>query len=188
MRRGPRPTPFTTFLKPERRCGEEIRWFPCRRLTSCSRSRAADGRLAGACQATLTNARPSAVAMIETDSAQPDDCNPAAIPLEFAERRAKALQICDMPAAVLRLQALGVWADRWLCPDVLGQLRACGRQPVDTVICSLLDVDPTLRVNRACAGAFPVEIVAAVALLGEPTCASACGLSSTLPNPLGLGH
>src|SRR5688572_29363358 len=47
----------------------------------------------------------------------------------------------DLPMLLERLRSLGVCAVRHTSPDLLGQLGAAIREPADTLICNLLDVD-----------------------------------------------
>jgi electron transport complex protein RnfC len=71
-----------------------------------------------------------------------------------------------------RLRGAGVWAERWTSPDLLGQLQACLGDSADIVLCNLLDTDRALAINQACAGEYPVEIVAAMGALARLTGAS----------------
>jgi Na+-translocating ferredoxin:NAD+ oxidoreductase RnfC subunit len=57
------------------------------------------------------------------------------------------------------LARLGVWADRWASPDLLGQLRTKGNKPVDTIICNVLDEDPAVPLQVSVATAHAREIV-----------------------------
>ncbi|HEX8911651.1 MAG TPA: 4Fe-4S dicluster domain-containing protein, partial [Humisphaera sp.] len=66
-----------------------------------------------------------------------------------------------------RARAAGLWADRWTCPDLLGQLHAALRRPVDRLVLNLLDSDPWLSVNRSAAAAWPVEVAAGFGLLAR---------------------
>lgn len=67
----------------------------------------------------------------------------------------------DQLAKVIDLLArAGVTADRHTCPDLLGQLRAALTSRVDTVVCTLLDGDATLRLNAALASRYPEELMA----------------------------
>lgn len=66
-----------------------------------------------------------------------------------------------------RLAGAGIWADRVNSPDLLGQLHQALRRPVDTVVCSLIDADPAMRLNAVVARRFAVEVVEAVELIGR---------------------
>src|SRR5687768_6940690 len=47
----------------------------------------------------------------------------------------------DLPTLLERLRSAGVCANRRTSPDLFGQLRAAIHQPVDMLVCNLLDVD-----------------------------------------------
>jgi electron transport complex protein RnfC len=125
----------------------------------------------------LTNLRQVPAVMIDTTAhpdgigeaeAAPDETPPPAA----AERVAAMLSRLkkeDFGAWIDRLRYAGVWADRWTSPDLLGQLHQCLRRPVDTVVCSMLDADPSHGVNRAMAEAYGTEVVAAIAAFARLT-------------------
>lgn len=77
----------------------------------------------------------------------------------------------DLPFSgwIDRLRQLGVWADRWTSPDLLDQLHACLRRPIDTIICNILDLDPALPLQALVAGQWPREVVAGVSTLASLT-------------------
>ncbi len=77
----------------------------------------------------------------------------------------------DLPFSgwIDRLRNLGVWADRWTSPDLLAQLHACLRRPIDTVVCNILDVDPALPLQAMVAGQWPAEVMAGVATFASLT-------------------
>lgn len=56
---------------------------------------------------------------------------------------------------------------RATAPDLLAQLRAALRHPVDTVLCSCLDEDPLLRPNAVMTARFPHAIAMGMELLGK---------------------
>ncbi len=68
-----------------------------------------------------------------------------------------------------RFRGAGLWADRWASPDLLAQLNACLRRPVDTLVCNALDLDPALPLQSTLAREHAGEIVAGVALLARLT-------------------
>ncbi|MGH7178867.1 MAG: 4Fe-4S dicluster domain-containing protein [Tepidisphaeraceae bacterium] len=74
-----------------------------------------------------------------------------------------------------RLSELGVGASRVASPDLLGQLAVGLRRPIDAVICSVLDVDPTLCLQSALAAVRPGDLLA-----GLNTLSRACGASQAL--------
>jgi len=71
----------------------------------------------------------------------------------------------DRAAGVERLQAAGVSADRWTSPDLLGQLRQMLQRPIDAVVCSALDLDPVLPLQRTLATAYAMDVAAGVGAL-----------------------
>jgi electron transport complex protein RnfC len=128
----------------------------------------ADGRIASIGRATLLNMHDSTVVEVEVDStnaAEAQEHPPAtgADVREFLNRTREdtAQQWID------RLGDLGVCANRWTSPDLIGQLRQCSGRSINTVVCNLLDPGPSLLVNRAAAQANGAELVAAVAKLGQ---------------------
>ncbi len=70
----------------------------------------------------------------------------------------------DENAAALndRLAAVGFVADRQNCPDLSAQLELSIRRPVDTIVCSVLDIDLTACVQGAAAHATAEPLVAGV--------------------------
>ncbi|HZL37079.1 MAG TPA: 4Fe-4S dicluster domain-containing protein [Tepidisphaeraceae bacterium] len=75
----------------------------------------------------------------------------------------------DLPAAIEQLGRRGVWADSWKSPDLLAQLRACLRTPVDTIICNVLDEDPAVPLQSRVGAAFAVEVAAGALTLAALT-------------------
>jgi Na+-translocating ferredoxin:NAD+ oxidoreductase subunit C len=57
--------------------------------------------------------------------------------------------------------------DRRGCPNLSAQLEEAKRKPIDTIICSALDGDPTLRLNAAVAHRQAAQVAAAVRKLAE---------------------
>jgi ferredoxin len=78
----------------------------------------------------------------------------------------------DLGMWIDRMRDGGIWVDRWTSPDLLGQLNACLRRPIDTIICNVLDVDPTVPLNAALAANHPVELLAGLALISRITSAT----------------
>jgi electron transport complex protein RnfC len=66
----------------------------------------------------------------------------------------------------------GIWADRWTSPDLLGQLNISLRRPIDTILCNVLDVDPTVPLNAALAANYSGELLAGLTLLSRITSAT----------------
>jgi electron transport complex protein RnfC len=123
------------------------------------------GHARGATTATLTNGR--AVTAVEFEpSEDPDPVwtafdDPKALdPIH----RAEAAQLIDW---LDRLRAAGVGAERHTSPDLLAQLRLSAQRPVDTVICNLLDVDPSACLSAALAACYGIELAAGVMLVAR---------------------
>jgi electron transport complex protein RnfC len=58
-----------------------------------------------------------------------------------------------------RIRAAGVWADRHASPDLIGQLNQVVARPIDTLICTVLDSDASLRLNAVIAARFAQQLV-----------------------------
>ena len=68
-----------------------------------------------------------------------------------------------------QIRAAGVWADRHASPDLIGQLNQVVVHPIDTVICTILDSDASLRLNAVIAAGWAELIVGGVELLSNIT-------------------
>jgi electron transport complex protein RnfC len=88
-----------------------------------------------------------------------------------------------------RLQSAKVQAVRRNSPDLQQQLFQSMQRPIDTVVCTILDVDPSACLNSTIAARYPREIHAAVMLLLRITGASRAisVIDDRLPNNW-LGH
>ncbi len=89
----------------------------------------------------------------------------------------------DLPAEARRLMegveagTLGGWlekldrrrvaADRSTSPDLMGQLRLASQRRIDTVVCSCLDEEPSLRPNAAMAAQYPQTLSLGLEWLGR---------------------
>jgi electron transport complex protein RnfC len=72
-------------------------------------------------------------------------------------------------AGLEQIRAAGVWADRHISPDLVGQLNQVVSRPIDTVICTILDSDASLRVGAAVAARMADRVVTGVSFLFEIT-------------------
>ena len=111
---------------------------------------------------------PPPFALLGTDTASIDP--PA--DLDGARKRLAVLSTGNAPEWIALLREAGVRAHRRGSPDLLGQLAAAVRRPVDTVVLNLLDAEPATCLNAAAAANFPAEVVAGaqvVARLGGAT-------------------
>jgi electron transport complex protein RnfC len=68
-----------------------------------------------------------------------------------------------------RIRAAGVWADRHASPDLIGQLNQVVARPIDTLICTILDSDASLRLSAAIAAGYADLVVGGAALLSRIT-------------------
>src|SRR5829696_9887599 len=68
----------------------------------------------------------------------------------------------DLATLIERLTVCGVSAARHDSPDLLAQLHVALKRPIDTVICSVLDVDPAACVQSAWAAQHGENLVAGV--------------------------
>lgn len=75
----------------------------------------------------------------------------------------------DMGVWIDRFRRAGIIADRRTSPDLFEQLGQALRRPIDTVLCSILDVDPAACLNSALAAKFPIELAAGTRILGRLT-------------------
>ncbi len=75
------------------------------------------------------------------------------------------LREVEWPVALERLRRAGIWSDRWTTPDLLGQLRACARKPIHTLLCDGLDESPDLLLHNQVLAAYPVEVTAGLLAL-----------------------
>lgn len=130
-----------------------------------------DGTLIGVTSCVLTNGRVAPAVVLQPATARPDP--QSAPPRERDARLREFLNALKEPADLGRLtdrlRRAGVWADRWTSPDLLGQLLHALKRPVDTVICSTLDLDDALPLQAAVAAEHGLEIVAAVAAIASAT-------------------
>jgi Na+-translocating ferredoxin:NAD+ oxidoreductase RnfC subunit len=121
--------------------------------------RIADGRLVHAIDLHVEQAN---------DAPADDSPNDAAL----REERLLSAAPDELPQWIDRLARLGVAADRWTCPDLLGQLRHAAGRKIDSVICSVLDSDPWLAVNQQMAMSCGDDLAAGIGLLSRLTGAS----------------
>lgn len=75
----------------------------------------------------------------------------------------------DLAGWTAALVEAGVSVHRVASPDLIGQLHRAESAMIDTIICSVLDTDPSVPLNAAVASAFTAEIAAGIALLASLT-------------------
>jgi electron transport complex protein RnfC len=94
------------------------------------------------------------------------------------------LQIdADIPSWQKRLLAAGVNPSRIASPDLIGQLEHAKLLKIDTVICSVLDTDPSVPLNASIAGAFTTEMSAGIAALAKLTAAARVWITADPDKP-----
>jgi electron transport complex protein RnfC len=108
----------------------------------------------------LTSGRPaSAVELIVGPDTAPDLPNPG----DFWEDSLSLVHWLE------RIRAAGVWADRHASPNLIGQLNQIVARPIDTLICTILDTDATLRLNAAMAAQNADAVALGVSVLAQIT-------------------
>jgi electron transport complex protein RnfC len=73
----------------------------------------------------------------------------------------------NIASGIDALLAGGVTADRWVSPDLLGQLRMVAQRRVKTILCSALDLDPAVPVQRLLAAESAMDIAVGAAGLAK---------------------
>ncbi len=135
------------------------------------------GTIRSACTATLFGGQVVPAIEFACDSI-PFTEEQIAKPTDNAEKFAaiSSIQKDDLGPWIERLREAGVHADRRASPDLLSQLIQTMKRPVDTVLCNLLDSDPTACLNSALARQFSQEILAGTMLIARLTGAPVTGL------------
>jgi len=88
------------------------------------------------------------------------------VPVEEAPAK-DAPPIEDLATLIARLTSCGVSASRHDSPDLLAQLHIALKRPIDTVICSILDVDPAACVQSAWAAQHAEDLVAGMSAVAR---------------------
>ena len=78
-------------------------------------------------------------------------------------------EILSLVEGLERIRSAGIWAVRHASPDLIGQLNQVVARPIDTLICTILDSDASLRLNAAIAARFSERVVGGVSLLAKIT-------------------
>jgi electron transport complex protein RnfC len=93
---------------------------------------------------------------------------PAAVTQPGAVRQMlEQLDPSAVASIVNRLKDAGISLDRWVSPDLLGQLQIAIQRPPKFVLCGAIDLDPALPVQRALAIECAIDIAAGAAALGR---------------------
>lgn len=134
------------------------------------------GRIVGRSQVLLTNGKPAEAIELEPDF---QDRSPRETPRDVLQAQAsrevieaaERAQPDDLGTWIDRLRSAGIWADRRTSPDLLGQLHAVFKRPIDTVICNVVDHDSTLELQGTVAGRFGPVLAGGIQLLSRLTSA-----------------
>src|ERR1700755_3525255 len=89
-------------------------------------------------------------AILQIDPAAPEEI---AKPIDAADRCAtlQSVQKDDLGVWLERFRDAGIQANRRTSPDLIAQLTQSIKRPIDTVLCSILDSDPTVCLGAALA-------------------------------------
>ena len=91
----------------------------------------------------------------------------------------------DLSGWQARLIGAGVAPDRIASPDLLGQLEQSKTVKIDTVICSVLDTDPSVSLNASIAEVYTADLAAGVAVLSKITGATRTWITANPDKPSG---
>jgi Na+-translocating ferredoxin:NAD+ oxidoreductase RnfC subunit len=129
----------------------------------------ADGRIVGIGVARITGLLTVPAVLFEADAATlPPDPTPLPGP-ESIRMMLAQMRGVDLSAGIEKLRKHGVSVDRWTSPDLIGQLQAAAQEPIDSVLCNVLDESPDLLLNAEVAGAWSMELAAGVLALARLT-------------------
>jgi H+/Na+-translocating ferredoxin:NAD+ oxidoreductase subunit C len=120
----------------------------------------ADGILGAVRPIRLTTGRPAAAVELTVSHQSPQETRSGSPPDNDSY---------SLVAWLERIRAAGVWADRHASPDLIGQLNQVVARPIDTLICTILDSDASLRLNAAIAAGYADLVIAGVTLLSRIT-------------------
>lgn len=132
------------------------------------------GRIIGSSQVQLLNGSIVPAVDVEADF---EDRSHAGESHDVQHAQAQHEQIEEVQTAgpanlaqwIDRLGNAGVWAERPASPDLLAQLHRALRQPIDTILCNLLDDEPAMRLNGVLAARSGPLLLAGISLLARLT-------------------
>jgi Na+-translocating ferredoxin:NAD+ oxidoreductase subunit C len=88
-------------------------------------------------------------------------------PPELADSPASPEEVVTLVEGLERIRSAGIWSLRHASPDLIGQLNQIVARPVDTLICTILDSDASLRLSSTLAARYSKRLVAGVAQLAK---------------------
>jgi electron transport complex protein RnfC len=141
-----------------------------------------DGKCIGFSTVTIAGADERPLPAVEFEPA--GDVDPVWAPFDdiAALRAMTKVEPSELVDRIERLHSAGVWAQRITCPNLGAQLNAALRRPIDTIICTILDSDPTACLSAALAGWYGLELAAGMALLSRVTRGrGVCAIDARLP-------
>ena len=124
------------------------------------------GRVGRACEVELIGGRRVRAVELHGDGehrAETEDAEREAL----AGASPESVSPTGLAAWASRFVSAGIGAERHGSPDLIQQLHQAIKRPVDTVICSLIDADPAVKISTLLASRFASEVVEAVVLLGR---------------------
>ena len=80
-----------------------------------------------------------------------------------------ASPIADIPMLIARLKLANINPSRIASPDLLAQLEQAQSTKIDTLICSILDTDPSVSLNASIAESYPDDLATGVSMLAVLT-------------------
>ena len=132
------------------------------------------GRIVGTGEVQLLNGFTVPAVDIEADFEDREAANQSHDARHSAEQHEELEQLDragpdELAGWIERLRVAGVSADRPGSPDLIDQLHRALRQPVDTIICNVLDDEPTMRLNGVLAAKYGPMMLAGIGLLAGLT-------------------
>jgi electron transport complex protein RnfC len=116
----------------------------------------ADGTLGEVCPVRLTTGAAAVAVELIVAGESPEGLeNPSA----------SGNEIISLVEGIEHIRSAGIWADRHTSPDLIGQLNQVIARPIDTLICTILDSDASLRLNAAIAAKYSERVVGGMLLL-----------------------
>jgi Na+-translocating ferredoxin:NAD+ oxidoreductase subunit C len=126
----------------------------------------ASGRVCGTSPKVLLGAGKITTVIVEADAQEAGEDPPPPAQGKIQQVLGQ-LTASDLSGAIARLIAAGVHANRWTSPDLLDQLKSSTGKKMTAVVCSALDLDPVLPLQRTLIATRAMEVAAATVLLGK---------------------